>query len=151
MSNTIPLSQLRPSPSIRFLHEEPENASVDEDVIFPHSLSFEGMDKNAAPLHPKWRRDLFALLEQPASSPSAFFVHIFITALIVLSSFVTVLETIPAFHSVAGGIWFGFETSLVALFTVEYVARCIAWSGSWLTFAKWVGCECAYNYLRLPG
>lgn len=139
MSRPIPLSQLRPSPSIRFLHEEPEN--FDEDGIFSHSLSFEGVEQNQAPLHPKWRHDLFALMEQPASSPPAFFVHIFITSLIILSSFVTVLETIPAFHSVAGSVWFGFETSLVALFTIEYIARCISWSGTWLTFAKWVACE----------
>lgn len=136
---SIPLSQIRPSPSIRFLHEEPEN-SPDEDDIFPHSMSFEGMEQNQAPLHPKWRHDLFALMEQPASSASAFFVHIFITSLIILSSFVTVLETIPAFHSVAGAVWFGFETSLVALFTVEYFARCIAWSGDWRALLKWITC-----------
>lgn len=140
MSRPIPLSQIRSSPSIRFLHEESE-AGDEEDVIFPHSLSFEGIDLNQAPLHPKWRHDLFALLEQPASSPSAFFVHIFITSLIIVSSFVTVLETIPAFHSVAGAVWFGFETTLVALFTVEYIARGIAWSGNWILFFKWITCK----------
>ncbi|KAK0457996.1 uncharacterized protein EV420DRAFT_1748335 [Desarmillaria tabescens] len=48
------------------------------------------------------------------------------------------METVPAFHSISTRVWFGFETSLVALFTVEYVARCIAWSGSWMSLLRWM-------------
>jgi potassium voltage-gated channel Shal-related subfamily D protein 2 len=145
MNRSIPLSEIRTSPSTLFLHEETdENQSANAEVAFPHSLSFEVIDKNAAaPTHPKWKRDLFALLEEPTSSQSAFLVHVLTTTLIVLSSLVTVFETIPAFHEVAGSVWFGFETTLVVLFTVEYIGRCVAWSKSWMTFLRWVGCESA--------
>jgi len=57
----------------------------------------------------------------------------------VFSALVTILETVPAFHSLPGGIWFGLETSLVALFTIEYVARCAATSYSWSSLFGWVG------------
>lgn len=82
------------------------------------------------------------LLERPTSSSPAFFVHVFITFLIVLSSLVTVFETVPAFHTISGRIWFGFETSMVALFTVEYIARCLARSSSVNSFMGWVICKC---------
>ncbi|TFK59198.1 voltage-gated potassium channel, partial [Pluteus cervinus] len=89
-------------------------------------------------IHPQWRRTLFALMEQPTSSSSAFLVHVLIISLIVLSALVTILETVPAFHSISVSVWFGFETSLVALFTVEYIVRCLAWSSTWMGLAKWV-------------
>ncbi|KAG5632986.1 hypothetical protein DXG03_009258, partial [Asterophora parasitica] len=60
-----------------------------------------------------------------------------VTALILFSALVTVLETIPTFHAISNSAWFGAETMLVALFTIEYIARCLAWSGSWLSLVKW--------------
>lgn len=89
---------------------------------------------------PAWRLHLYNLLERPNSSPAAVLVHVLVTALIVFSALVTILETVPAFHSLPGGIWFGLETSLVALFTIEYVARCAATSYSWSSLFGWVGC-----------
>ena len=89
---------------------------------------------------PAWRRRLYNLLERPNSSPAAVLVHLLVTFLIVFSVLVTVLETVPAFHSFPGGIWFGLETSLVALFTIEYVARCAATSYSWSSLFGWIGC-----------
>lgn len=89
---------------------------------------------------PEWKRTLHAVLEKPASSPAAFLMHIFSTALIVTSAVVTVLETVPAFHSIPISVWFGVETSLVALFTVEYIARFTAWSGSWSALFHWMTC-----------
>jgi len=64
--------------------------------------------------------------------------HMFTTSLIVISAFVTVLETVPAVHSISTRIWFGLETSVVALFTVEYIARSLAWSNTWSTLFHWV-------------
>jgi len=64
----------------------------------------------------------------------AVMVHVLVTALIVFSALIAILETVPTFHSLPGGIWFGLETSLVALFTVEYVAPCVAMSYSWSAF-----------------
>ncbi|KAF8270694.1 hypothetical protein EI94DRAFT_1722347 [Lactarius quietus] len=90
-------------------------------------------------IEPPWRSYLYNLLERPNSSSAAVLVHVLITALIVFSALVTILETVPAFHSLPGGIWFGIETSLVALFTVEYIARCAATSFSWTAFFSWAG------------
>jgi hypothetical protein len=90
---------------------------------------------------PAWRLHLYNLLERPNSSAAAVLVHVVITALIVFSALVTILETVPGtLRSLPGGIWFGLETSLVALFTVEYVARCAATSYSWSGLFGWVGC-----------
>ncbi|KAI9458385.1 voltage-gated potassium channel [Lactarius psammicola] len=88
---------------------------------------------------PPWRLYLYNLLERPNSSPAAVLVHVLITVLIIFSALVTILETVPAFHSLPGGIWFGIETSLVALFTVEYIARCAATSFSRSAFFAWAG------------
>jgi hypothetical protein len=92
-------------------------------------------------IKPAWRLHLYNLLERPNSSAAAVLVHVLVTALIVFSALVTVLETVPGtLRSLPGGIWFGLETSLVALFTVEYVARCAATSYSWSGLFGWVGC-----------
>lgn len=92
-------------------------------------------------IHPAWKRNLYLLLEHPTSSPAAFLIHILITALILCSAGVTVLETIPLFHSTSPSVWFGIETSLVALFTVEYIARALAWSFDRKIFMGWFLCE----------
>jgi len=99
---------------------------------------------NAPPsivIKPAWRLHLYNLLEQPNSSAAAVLVHVVVTALIVFSALVTILETVPGtLRSLPGGIWFGLETSLVALFTVEYVARCAATTYSWSGLFGWVFC-----------
>ncbi|EKM79679.1 hypothetical protein AGABI1DRAFT_59386 [Agaricus bisporus var. burnettii JB137-S8] len=89
-------------------------------------------------IKPGWKHTLFALLERPTSSPAALLLYAVSTGLIIFSAIVTVLETVPAFHSISNRIWFGIETSFVALFTVEYIARCIAWSPTWMTLFKWM-------------
>ena len=100
-------------------------------------------------ISPPWRLHLYNLLERPNSSPAAMLVHVLVTVLITFSALVTILETVPAFHSLPGGLWFGLETSLVALFTVEYVARCAAAGSSWSAFFGWVGCTSLFfNILR---
>ncbi|KZV99977.1 voltage-gated potassium channel [Exidia glandulosa HHB12029] len=89
------------------------------------------------PVDKSWRHHLHKLLESPNSSPAAFIIHFVTTFLIVFSALVTILETLPIFHSRGDRVWFGIETSLVALFTVEYVARVLAWSTSWSSFLGW--------------
>lgn len=79
-------------------------------------------------------------------------VHVVSTSLIVFSAAITILETLPALHSHSysrgggegfdpGRVWFGIETALVAMFTVEYIARALAWSTDWRRFLGWFGCE----------
>ena len=60
--------------------------------------------------------------------------------LIILSALVTICETIPAFRVLDPRIFFGIESSPVALFTVEHVARALARSIGWRVFWRWVLC-----------
>ncbi|QRV76348.1 ion transport domain-containing protein [Ceratobasidium sp. AG-Ba] len=84
-----------------------------------------------------WRREMFMLMEQPNSSTSAFVIHFFSTFLIAFSACVTTLETLPAFRASDERVWFGIETALVALFTLEYGARCFAHSETWSQLWNW--------------
>ncbi|KAG8949520.1 hypothetical protein FRC04_008453 [Tulasnella sp. 424] len=86
-----------------------------------------------------WKKTLFRLFESPTSSSSAFIIHVTSTALIVFSAFITILETLPAFHATPSYVWFGIETSLVVLFTVEYIGRLLAHSESWSELLGWAG------------
>lgn len=149
MSEAIHMSRLsrqqQPrSASSQFLTEEPRirrpssPRTIDDVFSSPHLSNDAG--PNLAATHSPWKRELYSLLEQPTSSQSAFLIHILMTALIVISGVVTVAETVPAFHAVPPRFWFGVETTLVALFTVEYAARCVAWSGTWLDLFKWIIC-----------
>lgn len=99
--------------SARFLTEDPPRPPSPQELPDIFSFSPSRNETTLSTIHPEWRRNLYALLEQPTSSDSAFLVHVLMTALIVLSAIVTVLETVPAFHSIKTSVWFGLETSLV--------------------------------------
>ncbi|KAH9480920.1 Potassium voltage-gated channel subfamily B member 1 [Psilocybe cubensis] len=103
----------------------------------PTSHSYDDAHSASNHIRPLWKRALFELLEQPTSSRAAFVVHMFTIFMIIFSASITVLETVPAVHSISTRVWFGVETSIVALFTVEYVARCLAWSYSWQSLFHW--------------
>ncbi|KAI0697913.1 voltage-gated potassium channel [Cytidiella melzeri] len=136
MSDTPHILRAGPSTSARFTGSR---RTVDVSPRVQHMLSFDTADVAAAKdIYPRWKRDLYLLLEHPTTSQSAFIIHVATTFLIVLSAAVTVLETIPSSHYISGSFWFGVETSLVALFTVEYIARVIAHSNTWTSFAKWL-------------
>ncbi|KAI0662185.1 voltage-gated potassium channel [Cubamyces menziesii] len=134
MSQTIPLSRITSSRSSSPYIPAPESPGQAE---FQNGLAYDNADE-VRTLPPSWQKELYMLVEQPTSSHAAFLIHIFTTSLIVVSAVVTVLETVPAFHSIPGGVWFGLETTLVVLFTIEYIARCIAHATSWTRFFKWV-------------
>ncbi|KAI6030617.1 hypothetical protein F5J12DRAFT_801813 [Pisolithus orientalis] len=135
MSQPIPLPRIRSPISNRFLTEDPPSSPRNIDDVFPNSTSF---DEPPDPIKSPHKRAAFDLLERPTSSSSAFLVHFASTSLIVFSAIVTILETVPSFHTISPRVWFGLETSLVALFTVEYSARLFAWSSSWITLVKWM-------------
>jgi hypothetical protein len=135
--------------------EEQANGHEDEGAEHFHHQRHQHHRRRTRPspittIKPAWRLQLYNLLERPNSSQAAVLVHVLVTALITFSALVTILETVPVFHSLPGGIWFGIETSLVALFTVEYVARCAATSYSWSALFAWVGCAssilCGFHY-----
>ena len=135
---TIELTRIRPPlNSVQFFTEEPTTSSP--HVVSPLPHTYEEQDESSA-IRPAWKRDLYQLLEQPTSSTAAFIMHMFTTSLIIMSAFVTVLETVPAVNSISTRFWFGVETSVVALFTVEYIARLLAWSNTWSTLFYWVFC-----------
>ncbi|KAG6860452.1 hypothetical protein C0995_010971 [Termitomyces sp. Mi166 len=141
MARPIELTRLRAADPLRFLTEDPPPhptpaSPIPEPDIFPGALSSD--DAGLSAIHPPWKRSLHALLEHPKSSPAAIFLHMLVTFLILISALVTVLETIPTLHEISTGAWFGVETTLVALFTIEYVARCLAWSGTWISLLKWM-------------
>jgi potassium voltage-gated channel Shal-related subfamily D protein 2 len=140
MAPSIELTRMRPLESSKFLTEESSQLPEPPDIGDLFSQSRTDDENVLAAIHPAWKRNLHALLEQPKSSSSAFLIHMLVTFLILFSALVTILETVPEFHSVSTRAWFGVETSLVALFTVEYIARCLAWSGSWLSLFKWTTC-----------
>ncbi|KAG9293361.1 hypothetical protein G9A89_007607 [Geosiphon pyriformis] len=77
-----------------------------------------------------WKRDLFLLLEDPSSSRAAFYVNVFVSFTIVLSAVLTTIETIPTFRSTSSAVWFNFETTIVVIFTIEYIFRVVAHSDS---------------------
>jgi potassium voltage-gated channel Shal-related subfamily D member 2 len=122
-----------------FLTEDPPPPS-DSPTTPIYRRHSQPQDEEVEWIHPPWKHSLHLLLEHPTSSPGATLIHILTTSLILLSALVTILETVPALRGVSGGgqIWFGIETSLVAIFTVEYIARCVAWSSTWLGLLKWM-------------
>jgi potassium voltage-gated channel Shal-related subfamily D member 2 len=143
MPDSIPLAHTG-SPAHRLSGSRPvSRASSPRVDTVPHVVSLENVAEAARDIHPRWKRELYLLLEHPTSSPSAFVIHVATTSLIIISAAVTVLETIPSSHSVSGSLWFGLETTLVVLFTVEYIARVVAHSNTWSSFAKWVLCTAA--------
>ncbi|KAG0051636.1 hypothetical protein BGZ83_003513, partial [Gryganskiella cystojenkinii] len=77
-----------------------------------------------------FKRRLFLLLEDPSSSRAAFALNVWVSFAIVLSAVITTIETIPSFRSTDSAVWFYFETIMVAMFTIEFIARVICHSDS---------------------
>ena len=134
LSSPIPLTRLRGTTPTQDEIQEVDELfhSLNAGVTFDIPETIPG---------PQWKQDLYALLEKPTSSTSSFVMHVFITSLIIISALVTVLETVPTFRKISNAVWFGFETTLVALFTMEYIARSLAWSGSWRLYLRWTTCK----------
>lgn len=133
LSSPIPLTHLR--------NATPTHHEIQEvDELFQNLNASVTFDTPETIPGPRWKQDLYALLERPTSSTSAFVMHVFITSSIIISALVTVLETVPTFRKISNAVWFGFETTLVALFTMEYIGRSLAWSGSWRLYFRWALC-----------
>ncbi|ELU41586.1 hypothetical protein AG1IA_04381 [Rhizoctonia solani AG-1 IA] len=129
-----------PDIPLREMGGSPSNGTVSEQFVVEQDP--EDLDTNAtriqiAVLIYRIRREMYLLMEQPNSSTSAFVIHFFSTFLIAFSACVTTLETLPAFRSSSERVWFGIETALVALFTLEYGARCFAHSETWSQLWSW--------------
>ncbi|KAF5342188.1 hypothetical protein D9611_002156 [Ephemerocybe angulata] len=119
-----PLRLTRSQPSAdtsKFTTESPRPTPRDLYTLFPPHGQTD--DDVLITIRPSWE-----------TASAAFAVHMVSTAPIVTSALITLLETVPTFHRV----WFGMETGLVVVFTVEYVARVVCWSFSWSSFFRWV-------------
>ncbi|CAJ0637928.1 6879_t:CDS:2 [Entrophospora sp. SA101] len=133
-SSISPISSTTPS-----LHRNSINElglNEDEWVLTEIPEELKNADTNSAniteanSMQTDWKRKLFLLLEDPSSSNAALIVHVFVSFSIVLSAVLTTIETIPSFRSTSGSVWFNFETTLVVVFTIEYILRFIAHSDS---------------------
>lgn len=74
--------------------------NLDEDDE-PHT-PFDVVDRDAVEaqnITHRFKRKLYLLMEDPASSSAAFWVNVMISGLIVFSAIMTTIETIPAFRS----------------------------------------------------
>lgn len=97
MTSSIELSRLSLANTSLFLIEESRRISTPINDLFTHNQ--EDYDQSQVDsIHPAWKRELFALLEQPNSSVGAFLIHFLMTFFILVSAIVTVLETVPAFQ-----------------------------------------------------
>ncbi|KAK7437720.1 hypothetical protein VKT23_018436 [Stygiomarasmius scandens] len=144
-SSSIPLTNLRPNSVASYFHflvEDPlESPNKNEENTDENGHTFpprrQTYTDTLSWINPPWKRSLHLLLEHPTSSTGATLIHILMTFFILLSAVVTVLETVPALRGMGPQVWFGMETMLVVLFTIEYIARCVAWSGTWMSLVKW--------------
>ncbi|KAF8326877.1 uncharacterized protein EI90DRAFT_1884430 [Cantharellus anzutake] len=119
----------------RRLAFNPNHASALRSRLFANTG--QNLD-NPDELHSPLKHTIYDLMEDPTSSTAAFVVHVFTTSLIVLSAVITVLETLPPFHSTPSLVWFGLETALVVCFTVEYLCRAFAHSETQSSLWKWM-------------
>ncbi|ODN73502.1 hypothetical protein L202_08005 [Cryptococcus amylolentus CBS 6039] len=126
-----------------FLHEETYEDTEQVDLPnFGHMLGFdEGEDHFAvaAGMRTRWKRKLYLLMEEPSSGREAFFLHVLVTGAILFSAILTTLSTMPAFHTEPLIIkaLFGLDTTIVVLFTIEYIARSLAHTDSWTHYYSW--------------
>ncbi|KAJ2800130.1 hypothetical protein H4R20_004174 [Coemansia guatemalensis] len=87
--------------------------------------------QEAKSIRTAWKRRLFLLFEDPASSPSAFVINVIVTFMIIFSAVLTTVETIPALRKGREQLWLGFEVAIVAIFTVEFVLRFLGHTDTW--------------------
>ncbi|WVO16959.1 hypothetical protein L204_104645 [Cryptococcus depauperatus] len=93
----------------------------------------------ATRIRTRWKRKLYLLMEEPASGREAFLVHVIVTGAILFSAVLTTLSTLPAFHTspIVTKAFFGLDTTIVVLFTIEYIARSLAHSDKWSQYYSW--------------
>ncbi|KAI8353353.1 hypothetical protein BD560DRAFT_375802 [Blakeslea trispora] len=118
-------------------------ASVANFVVHPPQprssthIEVDDPPPNAPEISNDMKRKLYFLLEEPASSAGAFWINMFVTFLIVFSAVTTTIETIPSFRSAKSNrVWFHLESTMVALFTLEYLLRMFAHSDSFRMLKK---------------
>ncbi|ORY25736.1 hypothetical protein BCR39DRAFT_471139 [Naematelia encephala] len=130
-----------------FLSEDRDRGDATEEVHLPDFGQMLGFNPDvdvdhfgiAQAMRSRWKRKLYLLMEEPNSGREAFFVHAIVTGAILFSALLTTLSTLPSFHTDRNSVraLFGLDTTLVVLFTIEYLARSFAHSDSWSQYYKW--------------
>ncbi|KAI8098735.1 uncharacterized protein BX664DRAFT_319452 [Halteromyces radiatus] len=106
------------------LHHDHDVGHLTEDDTEPAQYPEDNIDN-------RFKRSLYLLLEEPSSSRAAFCTNVVVSFLIVSSAVMTTIETIPTFRSAESNrVWFHLESTMVALFTLEYILRLFAHSDS---------------------
>ncbi|KAK3280929.1 hypothetical protein CYMTET_11255 [Cymbomonas tetramitiformis] len=84
---------------------------------------------------PKYRKELYDLLEVPHSSPQAYYIALVILLLIITSSIFFCVETLQVVRDDEDVIHFirSSDTVFITVFTTEYIVRCLV-SGNMLQF-----------------
>ncbi|KAL7411694.1 hypothetical protein BDY24DRAFT_416920 [Mrakia frigida] len=126
-----------PNPKVNFTEEDDEGEDARMRRRSNNILSSLGAEDDstweiARSMKSSWRRKVFLLMEEPKSSEEAFMVHWSVTFLILFSALLTVISTLPGYHSVPvlARVLFGLDTTIVVLFTLEYFTRLIGHSDS---------------------
>lgn len=78
------------------------------------------------------------LLYNPISSKSGHYFSIFLASMIILSSVMVIIETLPRFYMQRNSIIFFLETMIIILFTLEFLLRCFANSDSRRQFIRFL-------------
>lgn len=141
-----------------FLQEDGGDAEEVHVPDFGHLLGIDDETEDrfavAAGMRSTWKKRLYLLMEEPSSGREAFIIHILVTGAILFrcvgsynltkiltnpSAVLTTLSTLPAFHTdpSSSKTLFGLDTTLVVLFTIEYIARSLAHSDSFAQYYTW--------------
>ncbi|KAL0067334.1 hypothetical protein AAF712_005561 [Marasmius tenuissimus] len=120
----IELSRLNHS-ATHFLTEDPNTSptGIRQLVFGENSQNHE--QEQLASIHPLWKRELFALLEQPKSSSGAMLIHVLMTSLILTSAVVTVSAVLVWDRDYFGGhVYCGISREMCRMeFIMEKLAK----------------------------
>lgn len=84
------------------------------------------------------RSRLRIFLDNPSSSNKAMIFYGFICLVIVLSSTLMIVETLPQYYGRRRTNWFHVDFAIVSILSAEFLARCLANSFSFKSTAKWI-------------
>ena len=87
------------------------------------------------------------LLDEPSSSPWAFWLSVCIAMVIICSSITAIIETVPVYYKSQEHTWIVFERFVVSVFTLEFMIRFYANTTNTMQFRKF--CRSFYTWMDL--
>ena len=104
--------------TLLFRLHDPKARSWNLSVVFDYT-------EFTKPCIQQTRADIWAALDDPSSSTCAQIWTIFIICVIVLSTLLIVLQSIPAYYGDVNGVFFILEFTCGVTFSVEFLARAV--------------------------